>query len=151
MPHVPSVLVRSTHCRHHRNWLSLIYITGEESALSDSPCAHTRWPKLWQGLNHTPHVPHARLVTCWRHPCHISIHVTTTLASTSALADIISLHHLADVIIGVDHWLWLRLLIVDCWLFLIVDFLQFRCSLPNFSRRFHFCSPFLDILLLNEE
>ena len=39
----------------------------------------------------------------------------------------------------------------DLRLTLTVDFLQSRCSLPSFSRRFHFCSLFLHILLLNEE
>ena len=46
------------------------------------------------------------------------------------------------------HWLWPSLT-VD--FFARVDFLQSRCFLPSFSRRFHFCSPFLHILLLNEE
>ena len=39
----------------------------------------------------------------------------------------------------------------DLRLTLTVDFLQSRCSLPSFSRRFHFCSLFLHILLVNEE
>ena len=65
--------------------------------------------------------------------------------------------HLVDVIF-VDFY-WQALVNFDRWLFAwltvdfnaIVDFLQSRCSLSNFLRRFHFYSPFLHIVLLNEE
>ena len=49
--------------------------------------------------------------------------------------------------VGLIYWLskgW-SLTFSQSWLFAV------QCSLPSFSRRFHFCSPFLHILLLNEE
>ena len=60
-PHAPSVLLRSSHRRHHQNILSPIYIVGKESASSDSPRTLMHRPKLRQRLNHTPHAFHAPL------------------------------------------------------------------------------------------
>ena len=67
--------------------------------------------------------------------------ITDIITATSTLAD--TIHWLFF-----DGWLWLGLTID---FFHRVDFLRSKCSLPSFLRRFHFCSLFLHILLLNEE
>ena len=64
VPHAPSVLLRSTQCHRHRNNLSPIYITGEESASSNSPRTLTCRPKLQRGLTHVPYALHSPLCTC---------------------------------------------------------------------------------------
>ena len=79
---------------HHRRRIGLI-------GLSTRPYAPTK-----ASARIEPRTPCAT-ITCWCHPCHVSIHITTTSSSTLALADVISLRHLADIIIGVDHWLLL--------------------------------------------
>ena len=61
-------------------------------------------------------------------PCHHYLrqlaYISTQSAITSSLFD------------------WPMIVAFDSWLFARVDFLQSRCSLPSFSHRFHFCSPF---------
>ena len=83
----------------------------------------------------------------WRHlPCHL------LTSSATASVDVIVDQDVDQTVDlrWLDRWLWLYV-DFDLWLFAIVDFLQSKCSLPSFSRRFHFCSIFLHILLLNEE
>ena len=150
-PHTPSVLVRSTHRRCHRNLLSPIYITGEESALSNYPRALMHRPKLWRGLNHAPHAP---LVTCWchhwHHPYHVSIHVTATSSLPCQhprhyhviIHVSPSLCHLADVIIGVDRWLWLRLLTLTVHFFSELTFCNPGIPCPVFRVDFILQSVF---------
>ena len=82
------------------------------------------------------HALRAAGFTCWHHNCHVSpSDVSYVRHHQSACWR----HPLTFLF---DGWLWLSL---------TVDFLQPRCSLLSFSRRFHFCSIFLHILLLNEE
>ena len=78
------------------------------------------------------------------------------LTSSPSLANVICLcQHWPVAVELTECWLcWHRMLtslIVNHWLSTGVDFLQSRCSLINFLHRFHFCNPFLHILLLNEE
>ena len=100
------------------------------------------------------HMPHAPSFTpSWRHPWCYQCHVIPSLHQHPVTC----LRHFADVIF-VD-FCWQALIDFDHWLFAWltvdfnarVDFLPSRCSLSSFSSRFHFCSPFLHILLLNEE
>ena len=88
------------------------------------------------------HATHAIGFTCWRHNCHV-IPSWRHLLTSSPVNLLTSF---------VDFSLWrLTLTRFDRWLLARVNFLQSRCSLPSFSRRFHFCSLFLHILFLNEE
>ena len=78
------------------------------------------------------------------------------LTSSPSLADVICLRQRWPVTVELTEcwlcWRWmLTSLMVNRWLSTKVDFLQSRYSLLNFLHRFHFCSPFLHILLLNEE
>ena len=71
-----------------------------------------------------------RYVICWR---HLPRHLLTS----------VDFDHWPALTL-IEGWLW-SLTFCQSWL------LQSRCSLPSFSRRFHFCSLFLHFLLLNEE
>ena len=138
VPHVPPRHLRSCCRRHHKNCPSPIYIIGKESASSDCPHAFTRCPKLRRRWSTRLTRSTRHWVTCWhhlwRHPCEVSPSWRHLLTSAPP--------HLLTSFVDFSF---------DGWILNIVDFLQSKCSLPNFLRRFHFCSPFLHILLLNEE
>ena len=101
---------------------------------------------------HAPHAPSSALVDVTRDVIratsalpYISIQSFADVSATSSCW-----HHLLTFDhVDFDRWL----LIVDCWLwsltFLHGWLLQSRFFLPNFSRRFHFCSLFLHIVSLN--
>ena len=106
VPHAPSLLLRSTHSMppskssffnlHHRRRIGLIGLPTRPHTPTKSPA------RIESRASHaTGHLWCHR----WRH------HYTS--ASMPALADVFNLRHLADIIVVVDHWLWLWLLIVD--------------------------------------
>ena len=129
---------------HHWKRIGLIRLsTRSHSLLKNSTTLSTRLTRR-------------RPYCCWRHLWRHS--ATSTLADvifqvaigvilmSSSLMLTSSPNQLVDVI----RWP-LTLTRFDRWLFAKVDFLPSRFSLSSFSHRFHLCSPFLHILLLNEE
>ena len=149
----PLLLLRSDHILHHQKVISSIcssvknrlhrtfHASLQVSALKS--CATIRRQSSSRARTRSDDVigyATSTLVTS-------SSHVITTCVSLLTLALSQQLRHHCSV----DRWSSP----------LTVDFLQSRCSLPSFSHRFHFCSPFyyyyyyyfffLHILLLNEE
>ena len=104
---------------------------GSATHLHTSPRASTRLHVLVFPADVSPR---------WR---HLPRHLPTSSATSSS--DVI-----CHIICWRHRWVW-PLTLTEGWLFARVDFLQSRWSLPNFSRRFHFCSLFLHFLLVNEE
>ena len=117
-----------------------------------------------------PHTPLKVSVQLIRHPSHLHA-PSLQITRRHALADIIHIspclhrcwRHLLASTTDVILWLWVFdrwLLKVDRWLWTSVDFdhwlfskgwlFQSKFFLPNFLRRFHFCSLFLHIVSLNE-
>ena len=129
---------------------SSIYIVGKESASSDVSRAVTRSLKVSTTLA-TRHT--RRPATYWHYLLTSSAASALVARLLTSPTDVIiqsTPSQLASASVDLVHWL-LTWPCIDRWLWLRVDLLQSRCSLPNFSRRFHFCRPFLHILLLNQE
>ena len=150
-------------CRHHHVYYSNYIFGGIAKIVLRRS---TRW---WKPHSHQrPHarsraaqsfcvsLPRVSLSPNWCHPWLHQCHVSLNYVSIQSFADV-SATSSADVIC----WLLTALTrTVDRWLLPAVDFewpltflqgclLQSRFSLPNFSRRFHFCNLFLHIMSLN--
>ena len=132
---LPRLLLRSNFWWYHWDHLETIYPSAKALPSSELPRA------TWIFCVNAPCAPRAtRAVqsSSWRHPWHHLLHVSPRCVSIRHLLKSAPRH-----LLTVDFdW---SLTFYQNWL------LQSRCSLPSFSRRFHFCSLFLHILLLNEE
>ena len=136
---------------HHLRCASCFDKFFVDTTVIDSPQSTQPWKSCTQWSLHTPSYAAQRSsasITCLTHwplflltssvtslsPCHLG------LTSSSILCWRHPPHQLTSLL--TDRWSVLTL---------TVDFLQSKCFLPNFLRRFHFCSLFLHILLPNEE
>ena len=160
------ILLQLRFWRYHWDRLALIYTLGEASKPSETACS----PVPLKGS--------VSQLTCLHAPLHVWVVSPRTASSSHAPSRastllLTSFCHVSPscVIVDVtclrqpltssfyfwmfDCWLlsrfnrWLSkgwpLTFSQSWLFAV------QCPLPSFSRRFHFYSPFLHILLLNEK
>ena len=144
----PWILLRLRFYRYHWDRLAPIYTLVEALKPSEIARALTHHPNILgssshvhalpcvDSLLHTP--PRAKFALAdisprWRHHCHITY--WHPRPSSADITRHVSWHHRWQAVdLGCKSWL-----------------LQSRFSLPSFLHRFHFYSPFLHILLLNEE
>ena len=151
----PWILLRLRFYRYHWDRLAPIYTLVEASKPSEIARALMHHPNISRSSSHVArtsmhrqpsHAPprtKSALVDIsprWRHHCHIT-YWHHRPSSADITRHVSWRNHWQAVDLG---WLWL-LTFCKSWL------LQSRFSLPSFLRRFHFYSPFLHILLLNEE
>ena len=151
------------HCSlHHRCKYCFDYVFEGTTEIVLRRSTHSWKPRRHRRLHVPPcavqsccsadHAPHAlpRAAALFHAPPRAStVSLTSLLMSAlvvpllTSLACVIRWRHLLTLDIWpltfqVDRWLW-PLTFLQVWLFLS------RCSLPSFSRRFHFCSLFLHI------
>ena len=141
----PWILLQLRFCRYHWDRFAPIYTLVETS----QPSEIARATQIFCAQSHALHPPpradsllHAPLRTCTHKIC-------TCWHHCPPFADItchVNWHQAVD-----PHWPYRWLTLIGPLTFYQSWLLQSRCFLPSFSRRFHFCSPFLHIFLLNEE
>ena len=162
----PQILLRLHFWRYHWDRLTSIYTLVEASKPSETSCAPTHHSKVLfrSARPSTCHYSSGLFLTCYHVP---HLQVTRRYSSSSAVTrlltsfcqvshsyviiDVTCLRHLLTSSFDFrrfNRWL-LAGLTID--FFPKLTFCSPSAPYPFFSRRFHFCSPFLHILLLNEE
>ena len=145
-------LLRLRFWSYHRDRLAPIYKTVKASTPSETARAPTRRSKFLYGWSRAPRAVTRLQAPPCAYTCRHALSracMRQFLLLTSALGDVIChvicWHHLLMSSLTRP----LTYVDFDWGLTLTVDFLQSKCSLPSFSRRFYFCSLFLHIVSLN--